>query len=118
MKCWFARLLIFALIAGTASPGQAQVTDPDLEEVRRQGGFDLFGPQIQLIRTDADDPDVEDEIRIALAREATTANPFLRREGGFWRSLSCWPPPARRLSPRPRTKSSTSSTPASPGSRT
>ena len=43
---------------------RADVTDADLEEGGGQGGFDLVEVQVELVRADADDPRVEDEVRI------------------------------------------------------
>src|SRR4029079_7721827 len=48
---------------------QAQVADPDLQEGRREGGFDLVGMEVQLVRADTTDADVEDEVGVCHAAE-------------------------------------------------
>src|SRR4029079_16944005 len=61
---------------------QAHVTDTDLQEGWRQRRLDLLGLDVELIRADPDDPDIEDEVGIALPTEALDEGWLGRDTGG------------------------------------
>ena len=55
--------------APSVSAGMRRIADADLEERRRERGLDLVEVEVELVRPDADEPDVEDEVGVGALRE-------------------------------------------------
>jgi hypothetical protein len=80
------------------------VADPDLEELPGERGLDLVGVEVEGVRADADEADVEDEVRVRPAGDELDER-GLGRDGRrvqlepleaglpLWRS----PPPVRAV---------------------
>ena len=69
-----------AMVSGDGSvpsvrAGELRSRTRTLRNDASERGLDLLGIEVELVRADADDPDVEDEVRVALALEAVDRGP-------------------------------------------
>ncbi len=88
MRASRSRMNAPAIVSGRRQRALGQrrhrrVAHPDLEEGGREGDLDLIEVEVELVPADADQPDVEDEVRIGLGRQQVDQGRLAGDRGGI-----------------------------------